>query len=268
MNRAEWLADQAVGALIEELELYPKPGLVSPVDGGSHRDMDHALLRRSAESLRESFQEIAELPNPSFAELAELGRLAERRMLVTTGGINTHRGAIFAIGLLVAATAADRESPRRVLRERWSQALLQHSTAADQADSHGANVRRRSGVAGARGEAAAGFPSIFELALPRFRDLLVAGQSREAAAIETLFLLIANIEDTNLHHRGGSDGATFARHRAQAFLDAGGVAQANWKPSAIEIHHEFVARNLSPGGAADLLAATFFIDSLQRSVSR
>lgn len=263
MSHAEWLADLAVAALMEELALFPKPGLVSPVDNGSHLDMDYALLRRSAESLRESFREIAAAQNPNFAKLVELGRQAEFRMLATTGGINTHRGAIFAIGLLVAAAAADPKSPHRALRERWSHDLFQHSSSGLQADSHGSRVRQQNHTTGARGEAAAGFPSIFDLALPRFRELIASGQSREAAAVETLFLLIARIEDTNLYHRGGSDGAIFARQSAQEFLDSGGVSNPEWKRRAIEIHHAFVVKNLSPGGAADLLAATFFIFDLE-----
>lgn len=262
MSHAEWLADLAVAALIEELALFPKPGLVSPVDNGSHRDMDYALLRRSAESLRESFREIAAAQNPDFAKLVELGRQAERRMLAATGGINTHRGAIFALGLLTAA-AADPKSPRRLLRERWSQDLIQHSMAGLQTNSHGSRVRQQNHATGARGEAAAGFPSIFDLALPRFRELIASGQSREAASVEILFLLIARIEDTNLYHRGGSDGASFARQSAQEFLDSGGVRAPEWKRRAVEIHHAFVAKNLSPGGAADLLAATFFIFDLE-----
>jgi len=258
MNDADSLADMAVNALIEELDLFPKPGLVSPVDCGSHNDMDYALLRRSAESLREPFREIAAAPNPSFESLVELGLSAERRMMAATDGINTHRGAIFALGLLVAAAAADPESPRRAVQLRWSDALLQHSKDGVNADSHGAQVRRQSSATGARGEAAAGFPSVFELALPRFRALIDAGKPREAAGIETLFLLIAHVEDTNLYHRGGAAGAAFARQRARDFLDAGGVNAPNWKSTAIEIHGEFVSRNLSPGGGADLLAATIF----------
>lgn len=100
---------------------------------------------------------------------------------------------------------------------------------------------------------------MFEVGLPRFRALIDAGQPREAAGIEILFLLIAHVEDTNLYHRGGAAGAAFARQRARDFLDAGGVNTPNWKLTAIEIHGEFVARNLSPGGAADLLAATVFL---------
>jgi triphosphoribosyl-dephospho-CoA synthase len=142
MNDANSLADIAVSALLEELDLFPKPGLVSPADCGSHKDMDYALLRRSAESLRESFREIAATPNPGFESLVELGLSAERRMIDATDGINTHRGAIFALGLLVAAAAADPESPRRAVQLRWSDALLQHSKAGVNEDSHGAHVRR------------------------------------------------------------------------------------------------------------------------------
>ena len=107
MNDANSLADIAVSALLEELDLFPKPGLVSPVDCRSHKDMDYALHRRSADSLLESFREIAATPDPDFKSLVELDLCAERRMLAATDGINTHRGALFSLGLLVAAAAAD-----------------------------------------------------------------------------------------------------------------------------------------------------------------
>ena len=247
------LADLAVGALLDEVELYPKPGLVSPVDTGSHDDMDCVLMRTSAESLREPFSRIAEAAAAGAAfesGLVPLGVEAERRMLDATGGVNTHRGAIFAMGLLVAASArsglaAGPDSVRAELLETWGPALLRHA--------------RSDARVGARWEAAAGYPSLFERALPHYCHRLHEGFAADVAAIETLFLLIASVSDTNLIHRGGSTGAAFARGRARDFLGSGGIARKDWKPRAIGIHAEFVERNLSPGGAADLLAGTLFI---------
>jgi len=247
------LAGLAVDALLAEIDLYPKPGLVSPVDTGSHHDMDCGLMRTSAESLREPFSRIAGAAAAGAAfesGLVPLGVEAERRMLEVTGGVNTHRGAIFAMGLLVSATAlagigAGPDTVRTVLLEAWGPALLRHA--------------RSDARVGARWEAAAGYPSLFERALPHYRHRLQEGFAADAAAIETLFLLIASVSDTNLIHRGGSKGAAFARGRARDFLGSGGIAGKDWKPRAIGIHAEFVERNLSPGGAADLLAGTLFI---------
>ena len=264
MISAERIADLAVNSLLAELELYPKPGLVSPMDSGSHRDMDYALLQASARCLHPSFRELAEAGKAGAgfsATLVPLGIKAERQMLQVTRGVNTHRGAIFSTGLLAAAAGARRgavtpnELPADLL-SRWGGELELHA----QRGLHPA------GMAGAREEAARGFPSVFQLALPHLQTRLREGVPFAAAGIETLFVLIATIADTNVNHRGGADGVHFARQRAQAFLDAGGVTVPDWFERAVQIHHEFIQRNLSPGGAADLLAATFFVHSLDLEV--
>ena len=111
------LAHDAVQALHDELAAYPKPGLVSPVDSGSHDDMDHALMGRSAEALRQPFVELAAAGRLGLGfdeALKPLGIAAERRMMAATGGINTHRGAIFCLGLVVAALARAEERPERL----------------------------------------------------------------------------------------------------------------------------------------------------------
>lgn len=251
-GRLQDLADAAVGALLAELHLYPKPGLVSPVDSGSHADMDLPLLRASAESLRDGFLELAHAGarRGSFErDLVPIGIETERRMLQVTGGVNTHRGAIFALGLLVAAAAsAGEQSPDAVRRAlcRWVPALRNHALRGGHRD-------------GARREAADGFPNVFEWVLPRFRGCLEDGASEDDAAIESLFALIANLGDSNLLRRGGDDGAAFARDAAGRFLAEGGVRAPDWMIRARQIHRDFVSRNLSPGGAADLLAATVFL---------
>ncbi len=259
------VADVAVESLIAELDIAPKPGLVSPVDCGSHADMDYDLLRRSAESLRDPFRLIAEAgaAGAGFDDLAQLGIAAEVRMLEATGGINTHRGAIFTLGLLVAAAAGrPRLAPcelRSSITARWGDGLRRHAGEAATAGSHGAVVRRRTGAGGAREEAADGFPSVFDLALPLYRGLRARAVDGADAAVHVVFALVAEVADTNLLHRGGADGAAFAREKASGFLVEGGVQVSGWQDRAWAVHREFVARNLSAGGAADLLAATLFV---------
>jgi len=255
---ASSLAHSAVRALLDELELFPKPGLVSPIDSGSHSDMDYALLRKSALSLQPAFEELAQAGAEGAAfdsRLVPIGLRAEKNMLATTGGVNTHRGAIFAMGLLVAAAASagKNASPsqiRATLLSTWGNDLLRHARK---------SAGRPDIARGAREEASLGFPSIFELALPRFQSLLASGISESHAALETLFALIATIHDTNVLHRGGVAGRHIARQRAQAWLEAGGIANPEYHTLALEIHREFIALNISPGGAADLLAGTLFV---------
>lgn len=263
-------ARAAVGALHDELGAYPKPGLVSPIDSGAHADMDFALMCRSADSLLQPFAGLAAAGRvgASFeAALMPLGMEAERRMLAATGGVNTHRGAIFSLGMIVAAVAhaAARSSAlappmvRAGLMLQWGEALERHALRGATASSHGADVRRRTGRDGARREAALGFPSVFEIGVPAYGRALAAGLDDNAACIQTLFVLMEAVDDTTVLYRGGLDAGLFVRRAAGDFLARGGCNRDGWQADAERLHRAFVARNLSPGGCADLLAVTIFL---------
>lgn len=238
----------ALQALRDELACFPKPGLVSFVDSGSHRDMDAGTFLCSIASLAGYFEAIAAAGagGADFATLNQLGRDAETRMLEATGGINTHRGAIFALGLLAAAGG----DPDTVMR-RWGDDIR---AARPAVDSHGSTACARYGVRGAREEAASGFPTARH-ALVQFRVARQRTGSRECAAVAAFFASMAVLDDTNLLHRGGRPGLDFAQRQAAAVL-AG-------ERDGVELHRSFVARNLSPGGSADILAAVLFLDALQ-----
>jgi len=265
------VARLALRSLYRELQLYPKPGLVSPVDNGSHADMDATTFMRSLFALRHYFIRITQagVDGAGFPVLRQLGIEAEQTMLRATAGINTHRGAIFSLGLLCASAGychgrgilLSAAAIRATLLIQWGDALNRHmqDTASG---SHGKQVAEHYAVSGAAEEAALGFPSLFELALPRFVQTLNAGRGYESAAIDTLFALMAHISDTNTYHRGGLDGAEKVKDRARQFLDAGGSAAENWREHAISCHLAFIQDKLSPGGAADLLAATYLLHGL------
>jgi triphosphoribosyl-dephospho-CoA synthase len=264
------VARHAVRSLYQELALYPKPGLVSLVDTGSHEDMDASTFVRSLFSLRRYFLDIAlaGAGGADFAVLRRLGIEAERRMLAATGGINTHRGAIFSLGLLCASAGRSRldvgqgwqpDRLRATLVACWGEALAGHRGGTA---SNGSVVRARHAAPGAREQAAAGFPAIFELALPTLRRTLAAGRGLRCARIDTLFMLMARMSDTNVYHRGGAEGARIVRDTSMRFLERGGTAAVGWEEDAVAAHRRFVAHRLSPGGAADLLAATCFVHAL------
>lgn len=267
------IARVALRALHKELCAYPKPGLVSRIDAGSHTDMDGATFVRSLSSLRHYFRAIgrAGAQGATFPELQSLGLRAEKRMLAATGGVNTHRGAIFALGLLCAAAghaARGLEGPAAprlgdLVRGRWGTAIarsLAHAPA-----SHGLLVARRYGAGGARAEAAAGFPHVFGLGLPVFRAALMRTGDPNRAAVQSFFSLVAQLHDTNLLYRAGEGGLAYAQAAARGFLAGGGVYRAGWREQALSLHREFVARRLSPGGSADLLAATLFVFEWERA---
>lgn len=268
---ADALAEQAAHCLILELETWPKPGLVSHVDRGSHTDMDAALFRASVDAIAPFLNDLcrAGARNAEMEELRAIGLAAEAAMFEATRGTNTHRGAIFGLGLLCAAAgarAAGRIAPQRSLGE-----CVAELWGADIRDgpvllrSHGAEMYRRYGTGGARLEAARGFPSVYRVGLPAL-DAAAAKRPDDAEAqrVEICFALIAAVDDTNLLHRGGPIGLAFARSAACRFLTGGGIAHADWRRQAAAIHRDFVRRRLSPGGAADLLAMTLFVDACER----
>ncbi|WP_395849897.1 triphosphoribosyl-dephospho-CoA synthase MdcB [Cystobacter fuscus] len=268
----------AIRALYAELALHPKPGLVSPLDSGSHGDMDMGTFMRSLFSLRGYFRDIAAAGarGADFPELRALGLDAERRMLVATGGINTHRGALFSLGLLAAAAGALKHEGLSLagaalgeaVRERWGRALIEAGHAARHDDSHGARAIRRYHVRGAREEASEGFPLVFTTALPALDGVLARTGCLERAMVQALFALMAVLPDTNLLHRGGAAGLDFVRDGARCFLEEGGVLAPDWRERALALHRACVARRLSPGGSADLLAATWFVHHQRRGAER
>ena len=271
------IATRASAALLAELDTYPKPGLVSPVDSGSHDDMDAGTFRRSVAAIVPFFAQLAEAgaAGAPLRTLRAIGLGAEAAMLAATDGVNTHRGAIFALGLLCAALATGTDDPAGYVRDTWGEALADERPV----DSHGARAMRRFGVGGARGEAAAGFPGAVRVGLPALREgrrLAVSTAANtgnrsaelveEAARVQAFFALLTGVADTNLLHRGGAKGLAFAQAAAKGFLDAGGVGERDWYERARVVHHAFVARRLSPGGSADLLAVTLFLDAVERGL--
>jgi triphosphoribosyl-dephospho-CoA synthase len=263
----------AIRGLYAELTLYPKPGLVSLIDNGSHDDMTAATFMRSLFALRHYFIRItaAGMEDAPFSILKQLGIEAEQRMLIATRRINTHRGAIFCLGILCAAIGScsaqglpiSARTIRTVLLSRWGEALAKH-TQPGIADSHGRQAAARYAASGAREEAALGLPSVFDVALPMLRQALAAGRGRENARVDALFALMAHISDTNVYHRGGDAGAMIVKRYAQHFVALGGTAYPGWKAWAAECHRIFVQNKLSPGGAADLLAATCLVQEASR----
>ncbi|MDI4656722.1 triphosphoribosyl-dephospho-CoA synthase MdcB [Xanthobacter autotrophicus] len=264
------IGQRAVTALHQELVLYPKPGLVSLVDNGAHDDMDAVTFLRSLFALRRYFQDIADagMSAAPFSELQRLGIAAEARMLKATGGINTHRGAIFCIGLLAAATgfrvarglSLAPDALVATVLEQWGDAIAAAAGAAPA--SHGRRMVARFRARGAREEVLSGFPTLMAVALPALKDTLARLGCAERARVQTLFAVMARLDDTNLLHRGGADGLAFVRMQASAFLEAGGVAAPDWRARALGLHHACIARHLSPGGSADILAAAIFVQSL------
>jgi triphosphoribosyl-dephospho-CoA synthase len=263
---------QAIGraatlSLYDELALSPKPGLVTLTDNGSHADMDASTFMRSLFALRSYFPRIAALGQAAapFEALQCCGVEAESRMLAATGGINTHRGAVFMLGLLCASAGALSQAGqplqplavRAMLRKRWGAALTARAQRAPTLP--GGVVARQLGLRGASHEAAAGFPVLFETAVPALAAARARGLSPRLARLDCLFHVMAVLDDSNLALRGGLAGLRDAQAAARGFIAAGGAAQPGALQAAAAIGRAFVARRLSPGGAADTVAAACWL---------
>lgn len=264
-----WIERLCLDALKRESDAWPKPGLVTPVDSGSHRDMNHATFIDSIAALQGYFAEIAEAAacECALTELQQIGIRAEAKMQQATRGRNTHRGAIFNLGLL-AAGAALRQAKQslsaltcgQIVAQYWGKAIL--ASRQNAAASHGTLMSQRYTIGGARVQAASGFPAVYAVGLPVLNTLMIHGVDEDTALIGALMTLMAKLDDTNLLWRGGEAGLRDVQAAAETFNGNGGVLQTNWRKYLIEMHTWMVARNLSPGGSADLVAATWLARKL------
>lgn len=269
---AKHIATLGVQALLYEVAVTPKPGLVDLVNNGAHRDMDVFLFQNSAACLWPYFYEVTRFsmchrgaPSALLEELRGLGIRAEEEMLLVTGGVNTHRGAIFSLGICCAAAGwlggrgapPEAEKLLEISGEIAGGAAQEFAGLGTGALSHGARQYFKVGARGARGEAAAGFPSVGGV-LPIYKELLGGGASGNEAGVAVLLHLLAQVEDTNMLHRGGREALGKLQGELAAFLAA--------KPSprdmvrhAKELDEVLIRQNLSPGGCADLLALTWLV---------
>lgn len=264
----------AAESLRSEVYTTPKPGLVDQNNCGSHRDMDLALFVASANALESYFASCARIgmetadgsPAEAFARLRTEGLAAEQTMYRVTGGVNTHKGAIFTMGLLCGAAGRMlSRQPEALLSEVKSMAEgltardLAGVTALDAATA-GQRLYAQHGITGVRGQAEQGFPAILQVGLPVLEHGLQQGLSLNDAGCAALLHILAATDDTNMASR--SDVATARAVSAEL----GALLAQTPYPSQemlLALDRAFIERNLSPGGSADLLAATYFLHSLK-----
>lgn len=274
---AEEIARLAAQALLDELNTTPKPGLVDLNNNGSHSDMTAATFRRSIDALRDYWPDCFRIgvgtagrpPEEAFAELRSLGLEAEKTMFAATGGVNTHKGAIFLLGTVCGAIGrlwkpdAPCRDAERIAQE--CAALSRPAIETDFSELQSRGAARTAGeklflnrrIRGARGELAAGLPSVMETGLPVLNAAFAAGYDRNDAGVYALLSLIARGEDTNMIKRGGADLAGKTATELRLLLQ-----EACFPPMTVveELDRRFISLNLSPGGCADLLAVCCFLN--------
>lgn len=265
----------ATQALLYEVATTPKPGLVDRENSGSHRDMNFFTFLSSASALHAYFagclrigRETVE-PLKAFSRLRISGKLAEGEMLHATGGVNTHKGAIFSMGILCCALG-------RLERSRWGDpaavlakcaavtcGLVSHDYAdltPENARTAGQKLYLQYGITGVRGQAEAGFPAALNVGLPKLEAALAAGKTINEAGCAALLAMLADTVDTNMIHRGGYERAKKAAEEVRMLLEREPFPS---EESLHELDTAFTRDNLSPGGTADLLALVYMLHFLK-----
>ena len=272
----EYIATRAYFALNQEVSTTPKPGLVDGNNTGAHKDMDIRHFFASANALRPYFCDCAEQgfltrdlnPTETMAAIRPLGLEAEQTMRKATRGVNTHKGAIFSMGILCAALgrlSPDLWQPERLLAECAAIAagVADRDLAGitpENAKTAGERLYAMYGITGVRGQAQAGFPAVRDTGLPVLRRGLEKGLSLNDAGAATLLHLIAATDDTNLIHRGGREKQLQVKEQIAQMLKNDPFPP---KEAIEALDKQFILDDLSPGGSADLLALTYFLFFLQ-----
>jgi triphosphoribosyl-dephospho-CoA synthase len=259
---AATIAATAVLALRAEALLTPKPGLVDRHGSGSHADMNLPMFLDSAEALQPTFEALAAAGAqfPVGTTLRDhvgiLGRKGEAVMLDATGGVNTHRGALWTVGLLATAAGAATSEPDLFTRA-GALAAIPDSAGRPPSTSHGQRAARTFRVTGAVGEAVAAFPHIRHVALPALRRAQQRGDHTDRAVLQTLLALISSVDDTCVLHRGGAAGLKWMQTTARRVQSSRNFDAALDRFVTAAEH-----RRLSPGGSADLLSGALFVDTV------
>ena len=271
------IAHLATQALQAELDTTPKPGLVDKDNNGAHRDMDYALMQRSIDTLHPYFVKLALLgcadALPTHASIRDIGIEAEKAMLSATNGVNTHKGALFSMGLAVVAAAHEERkiaaNEEQILKERNEgedvlvslQTTIKALAASfpDTNGTHGSKAKLLSkgttAIKGALDNAREGYEMLFAEWLPFYIE---RRKEHDAHTLhKTLLRIMCDLDDTNVIYRTDLATAEEVKQEARALLDS-------FSETALkDMDRHYTTRNISPGGAADMLSLTVFIGSIQ-----
>ncbi len=274
------LTDAARKALLSEVYATPKPGLVDKDNQGAHKDMDVTTFEKSTEAIVPFLAAMGEkgyhwqgAGEALFGAIRPIGAAAEKAMFKATNNVNTHKGIIFSLGIIMAYTGwlfarEGRIAPEEILRlcgESTQDILAQDFAHIDKyhPHTHGEKLYVKYGYKGIRGVVAEGFKPLREISLPLLRELRSKGQEENSAHIQTLLALMAQVEDTNILIRTSPDMLSYAQSQAQRLLSLGGALSPEGLEAVWKLNEDFIAKNMSPGGSADLLIATIFLLELE-----
>lgn len=268
-------------ALQAELDTTPKPGLVDRNDNGAHRDMDHALMQRSIQALHPYFVRLAQLgftdKQPYHDEIVNIGIEAEREMFKATGGVNTHKGALFSIGLAAVALAG--ESFSRITQAEGCGTMAYNDVNSKQIQSlsnsiaslarlfpdtngtHGSKAKANNILKGALDNAREGYTQLFKAWLPFYIDRIAEGDNY--ALQKTLLRIMCDLDDTNIVYRTSIETMKEVKTEAKQMLDTSRNI-VNFEAALQAMNTDYIHRNISPGGSADMLSLVVFLSCIVR----
>ena len=251
------ITDLAYKALIKEVELTPKPGLVDKNNSGSHKDMDINTFYVSANAIKPYVKEFLKCDN--FDGLREVGKRCEKQMFKATSGVNTHKGMIFSLAVICGAInrAKSFEFLQDEIKFLCKDLIKDDLKKPLHVKTHGERFYKETKNEGIRGEASNGYPTIFKHSLPFFIDKQNK-YGEEIALKLTLLLLMSITDDSTLYARGGLEGIEFVKKEAKKILHV-----ENLDNNLLELDKIMIEKNLSSGGSADLLGLTWFLYQLK-----
>ena len=276
----DWVENALRQGLQGEVDATPKPGLVDKDNPGAHQDMDWHTFARSTEAIVPHLRQMAEKGwdwegsgEDLFSTLRPMGAAAEKAMFRATGNVNTHKGIIFSLGLVTSFTLWHLARTGKVESEMVLQEIGEAVTPLLEKDfvkidryhphTHGEVLYVEQGCRGIRGEAMDGFPAVAQIALPALRQFRKEGRPDNEAYIQTLLLLLSQVEDTNILSRSNQATLAEAQAAAQEVLAKGGAFTKEGMEAVWELNERFVEKNISPGGCADLLILAIFLEKME-----
>ncbi len=279
LNISELAGNLAYHAMMLEVHLTPKPGLVDTQSNGAHKDMNIDTFVASSNTLRPFMKrfvaigsDFAHLPAEALLpRLRKVGVEAENAMFQVTKGVNTHKGMIFTLGLICGAVGWLHQNSRsynslsvRDVISRCCHGLVEKDlgTLDRKPITAGEKIYQQTGNAGIRSEAANGYPTIFAYGLPAYQKSIAQGHSEEHSMSHALTSIMAHNFDTNLINRGGIEGLQLVQLESSAILETAVLEQESLSQNLWRMDELLIKKNLSPGGSADLLAATWLLAQL------
>ena len=264
-------------ALQAELDTTPKPGLVDRNDNGAHSDMDHALMHRSILALHPYFVRLAQIGfdnhQPRHGEIQQVGIEAEQAMFKATGGVNTHKGALFSIGLaaVVLGGAAYCRTTQVKDADDYNNNIQLHSLSnsiaslaslfPDTSGTHGSKAKANNKLKGALDNAREGYPQLFKAWLPFYLDRLAEGDGY--ALHKTLLRIMCDLDDTNIVYRTSMETMQEVQAEARRMLEH--IPETTHFEAALQaMNTDYIRRNISPGGSADMLSLVVFLSNVVR----